>query len=156
MQGDPHGAPALQACVSIKSETTTGDMTLEQPLSQLRALFWTPFPQVTLQVDQSDQSVNTGPEYITCKIVVSIFWFQLERWAYVERYSLSLEIGFGWLQEFKYPRLWNISMRSNLHTQMCYSKYNQLLALRKRQQLVPNEVHNLLFVLDHSSMIDRR
>ena len=103
MQGDPHGPPALQACVSIKSEGTTGDMTLEQPLSQLRALFWTPFPHVTLQVDQFDHSVNTGSENITCKKVVWILWFQLERWAYVESYSLNLEICFCWLQEFEYP-----------------------------------------------------
>ena len=72
MQGDPHGPPALQACVSIKSVATTGDMTLEQPLSQLRALFCTPSPQVTLQVDQSDHSLNTGSEYSICKIVVAI------------------------------------------------------------------------------------
>ena len=57
MQDDPHDPPKSQACVSIKSE---GDMALEQPLSQLRVLFWTPRPQVTLQFDQSDHSVNIG------------------------------------------------------------------------------------------------
>ena len=55
MQGDPHGPPSSQACVSVKSDVGT----LEQPLSQVRVLVRMPFPQVTLQVDQSDHSRNT-------------------------------------------------------------------------------------------------
>ena len=55
MQGDPHGPPSSQACVSVKSDVGT----LEQPLSQVRVLVRMPFPQVTLQVDQFDHSRNT-------------------------------------------------------------------------------------------------
>ena len=55
MQGDPHGPPSSQACVSVKSDVVT----LEQPPSQVRVLVRMPFPQVTLQVDQSDHSANT-------------------------------------------------------------------------------------------------
>ena len=55
MQGDPHGPPSSQGCVSVKSDAVT----LEQPLSQVRDLVRIPFPQVTLQVDQFDHSVNT-------------------------------------------------------------------------------------------------
>ena len=68
MQGDPHGPPSSQTCVSVESD----EMSLEQYLSQIRVLVETPLPQVTLQDDQSDHSVNSAAQSCTLQDRISI------------------------------------------------------------------------------------
>ena len=57
---------------------------------------------------------------------------------------------FEWAWRFK--KVENIltnQININLNNLLRHNNYNPLLGLREHQQLVPSEVHNWLFVLDH-------